>query len=99
MGDVIFLQKATGTFFSVARKTIAEIIIGGADATHYCFATHKDKLTLYSKDAEFVAPASLAYFFYRVLDTALTLGSTVLDIRSADFNTIAKRTSEYMISN
>jgi hypothetical protein len=99
MGDTIFLQKSTGTFFSVTRKKIAEIIIGGLDETLYSFATHKGVITLYSKDTEFVAPGNMAFFYYRKLDTALTLGTTVLDIRSQDFNSIAQRVSEYMISN
>jgi hypothetical protein len=99
MGDVIFLEKTPGTFVSVERKPIADILVSGSEATQYAFETHKGKITLYSKDSLFTAPASLAYYFYRVLGTSLPANNSTLDIRANDFSTIAERVSEYMISN
>ncbi len=97
-GDVIFLEKTPGTFVHVPRVSIAEILIGGDEETLYAFATHKNAITLYSKDSLFTAPASVVYYYYRVLSISLSDGDTVLDIRSSDFNAIAERVSEYMIN-
>ena len=99
VGDIVFLQKSTDKFFSVPRMSIADIVVGGSGETLYAFTTHKGKITLYSKDGEFTAPGNIAYFFYRLLASELPATDSVLDIRSQDFNSIAERVSEYMISN
>jgi hypothetical protein len=97
-GDTIFLQQGTTKFFSVPRRSIAEIVLGTPSETLYSFATHRGSLMLYSKDGEFTAPGNMAFYFFRRLDDELATGTTVLDIRCEDFNGIAERVSEYMVS-
>lgn len=99
-GNDLYLQKTTTTFFKVPRIAFDDIIVAGVDATLYAFYENKDKINLIIKDAEFVAPASLCYNFYRWLDNTLPDASTTpLDIKFDDFESIAERVTNYMSEN
>ncbi len=95
-GDTIWLQQGTGVMVAVPRTTLFDFELGTSTLG---FQEVHNKVLLYAKQGEFTAPGNLCYLFYRWLDHEPATGGTVLDIKPQDFESIAERVSERMVSS
>lgn len=95
-GDVIWIKQGTGTFEEVPRKTRAEIIIGGTDETELAFYETNGNIVIYSKQAEFTAPADVHYDYIRKRDADLDPTTNELDIDIEEYEAFLASVNSFM---